>query len=73
MYGADKSLTTKLAEATAAAVEAAGGPVTIHAILAAAEPEEGYVEDYRRVAIEVTEVVAYTPEGDPLRNVRPGA
>ncbi len=64
------TLETTLMLATMDAVEAAGGPVTIGKILAMAEPEEGYVEDYRRAAIEVTEVVAYTPEGDPLRDVK---
>ena len=65
-----KTLKETLVEATEEAVEAAGGPVTIGAILKAAKPIEGYVEDYRRAAIEVTETVAWTDYGDPLRLVK---
>ena len=63
------SLEETLVAATHEAVEAAGGPVTLFAILKAARPIEGYVRDYRDAAIAVTEVVDFTDYGDPLRVV----
>ncbi len=65
----EPTLKEKIVEATEKAVEAAGGPVKIGAILAAAEVPEGYVRDYRDAILEVTEVVAWTDYGDPLRDV----
>lgn len=63
------TLKDKLRAATQEAVEAEGGPVTLGRILATVRPVEGYVRDYRDCALEVTQVVAYTLQGDPLRVV----
>ena len=61
------TLTDKLTAAAATAVLVKGGPVTIGEILMVAEPYEGYVREFREVALKVTKVVAYTPQGVPLR------
>lgn len=66
---ARKTLREQVVDAVRRATRKDGGPVTLGRILAEVRPEEGYVEDYRRVAVEVTRVAAYTPHGDPLREV----
>ena len=69
----EPTLKEVIVAATEKAVKAAGGPVTIFAILAAAEVPEGYVKDYRDVVLEVTEVITWTDYGDPLRDVKGAA
>lgn len=68
-----RTLSEIVGAAVKRATKEAGGPVTIGAILAVARPDEGYVDDYRRVALRVTDVAAYTLHGDPLRVLKSDA
>jgi len=65
-----KTLADEVARKVKAAVKKAGGPITMAEIKAAVKVTIGFEDEYHSVILRVTETVDYTPDGDPLRNVK---